>query len=124
MSLKFRYATMFFGVLGILAFGVYESLVFMQMEMYWQLALLAVALYGGMYLCGKKMTSVFITLSMISFIRKQGGVVDEKSCTDFISRSLPKKSETARGQIWILVKKRLLADKVITEKNNKFFLMG
>lgn len=124
MSLKFRYASMFFGVLIVLAFGVYESLVFIQYGMYWQLALLAVALYGCMYFCGKKMSSVFVTLSMISFIRKQGGVVDEETCKDFIRRSLPKKSETAREQIWELVKKRLVADKVITLTNKKICLVG
>lgn len=124
MSLKFRYASMFFAVLIILAFGVYESLVFMQNGMYWQLAILAVALYGGMYFCGKKMTSVFVTLSMISFLRKQGGVVDEMTCTDFVARSLPKKSETAQKEIWRLVKKRLMADEVIIVKNKKICLVG
>lgn len=124
MSLKFRYASMLLGVFVLLGLGVYQALIFAQNQMYWQLIVLAIVLYGVMFLCGKKMTNVFIVLSMRSFIRKQGGVVDEEACLNFIKTSLPKKSEQQQLQIWEGIKEKLSKEGVIDVQKNKIVLIG
>lgn len=92
MSFKFRYASALIGVFVALGGAVWLALQLLNGKQYLLLALLAVALYGAMFFCGRKMAKVFYLLSMLKFLKTKGGLAAKSDCKTFLSGALPKKS--------------------------------
>ncbi len=92
MSLKFRYASALIGVFIALGCAVWLALILLDGKQYLYLTLLAAALYGAMFFCGRKMAKVFYLLSLLKFLRTKGGLATRSDCKTFLSGALPTKS--------------------------------
>ena len=124
MSFKFRYASMLLGVALVFVATMWLAWYLLSLKEYVWLSIVAIALYGGMFWCGKKMAKVFFALSLIKFIRKQNGVVSEELCYQFFSTMLSKKTSDELQEICEDVLVTLEDNEVILRQQNMVTLIA
>lgn len=91
MSLQKQYGLVL--LLLLLLFGTFIAgmLVFIQDRHYLLAALLALILYLSSFLIGKKISLLFLELSLLKFLRKNNGCKEKSACTYFLKTRYRKK---------------------------------
>lgn len=118
MSLKFRYASMLLGVVIVFVVAIWFAWYLLGLQEYLWLSVVAIALYSGMFWCGKNMGKVFFSLSLMKYIRKENGVVGEEKCYQFFCTMLPKKTPAELLKICDDVLVTLVDNEVILRQDN------
>ncbi len=95
MSLQKQYAAVL--VLLLLLFGGFTSgmLFFVKDRQYLLAAFLVVILYFATYLIGKKISLLFLELSLLKFIRNNNGIREKSACNYFLRTQYRKKISEA-----------------------------
>ena len=117
MSLKFRYASVLLAVFAVLCAAVWFALLLLNEEQYLLLGVLGIVLYFGMFFCGRKMAKVFYLLSILKFLKKEGGSATAEACRNFLRTTLPKKSAEDIGMLFAEVLNKL-------EENEQVIVTG
>jgi len=122
MSLKFRYAFFLLLLIGLLALFAVSSVYFIINGSYLLTACLLIMLYIITYQLGRKFSKIFLTLSFLRLLKKQGVVISLEKYQAFIDRALAgrrndvEKEKLSREILEILVDERIVTvqDSTIT----------